>query len=109
MIEITFTREELRHLYDVVEKMNIYPHSTLPVHQSVMNKIDEEVIADEIFELLGHLECLDPTLDEEWQNKLWYDDQEDEYTIAMKRNRNLWNRQTIAELKSIIARLEENE
>ena len=103
MIEITFTREELRHLYDVLLKNH------LQVKQSVMNKIDEEVIADEIFELLGHLECLDPTLDEEWQNKLWYDDQEDEYTIAMKRNRNLWNRQTIAELKSIIARLEENE
>jgi len=103
MIEITFTREELRHLYDVLLKNN------LQVKQSVMNKIDEELIADEIFELLGHLECLDPTLDEEWQNKLWYDDPEDEYTIAVKRNRNLWNRQTIAELKSIIARLEENE
>ena len=100
MIEITFTREELRHLYDVLLRNN------LQVKQSVMNKIDEEVIADEIFELLGHLECLDPTLDEEWQNKLWYDDPEDEYTIAMKRNRELWNRQTIAELKSIIGKLE---
>ena len=47
------------------------------------------------------------TIDEEWQNKLWYDDQEDEYTIAVKRNRDLWNRNTIAELKTLIAKLEE--
>ena len=102
MIEITFTREELRHLYDVLLRNN------LQVKQSVMNKIDEELIADEIFELLGHLECLDTYLNDEWQDKLWYDDQEDEYTIAVKRNRDLWNRQTIAELKSIISKLEEN-
>ena len=101
MIEITFTREELRHLYDVLLKNH------LQVKQSVMNKIDKELIADEIFELLGHLECLDTYLNDEWQDKLWYDDPEDEYTIAGKRNRELWNRQTIAELKSIIARLEE--
>jgi hypothetical protein len=103
MIEITFTREELRHLYDVLIKNH------LQVKQSVMNKIDKELIADEIFELLGHLECLDTYLNDEWQNKLWYDDPEDEYTIAVKRNRDLWNRQTIAELKLIIAKLEENE
>ncbi len=103
MIEITFTREELSHLYDVLLKNH------LQVKQSVMNKIDEELIADEIFELLGELECLDTYLNDEWQDKLWYDDPEDEYTIAVKRNRELWNRQTIAELKSIIARLEENE
>jgi hypothetical protein len=103
MIEITFTREELRHLYDVLLKNH------LQVKQSVMNKIDEELITDEIFELLGHIECLDTYLNDEWQDKLWYDDPEDEYTIAVKRNRELWNRQTIAELKSIIARLEENE
>jgi hypothetical protein len=102
MIEITFTREELSHLYDVLLKNH------LQVKQSVMNKIDEELIADKIFELLGELECLDTYLNDEWQDKLWYDDPEDEYTIAVKRNRNLWNRQTIAELKSIIAKLEEN-
>ena len=100
MIEITFTREELRHLYGVLLRYH------LEVKQSVIDKIDKEVIADEIFELLGDLECLDPTLDEEWQNKLWYDDPEDEYTIAVKRNRNLWNRNTIAELKTLIGKLE---
>ena len=100
MIEITFTREELRHLYDVLLKNHIQ------VKQSVMNKIDEELIADEIFELLGHLECLDTYLNDEWQDKLWYDDPEDEHTIAVKRNRDLWNRNTIAELKSIIGKLE---
>ena len=100
MIEITFTREELRHLYDVLLKNH------LQVKQSVMNKIDEELIADEIFELLGGLECLDTYLNDEWQDKLWYDDPEDEYTIAVKRKRDSWNRQTIAELKSIIAKLE---
>ena len=100
MIEITFTREELRHLYDVLLRNH------LQVKQSVMNKIDEELIADEIFELLGDLECLDPTLDEEWQNKLWYDDPEDEHTIAVKRDPKMWNRQTIAELKTLIGKLE---
>jgi hypothetical protein len=100
MIEIAFTREELRHLYDVLLKNH------LQVKQSVMNKIDEELIADEIFELLGHLECLDTYLNDEWQDKLWYDDPEDEYTIAVKRNRDLWNRNTIAELKTLIGKLE---
>jgi hypothetical protein len=101
MIEITFTREELRHLHEFLLKNH------LQVKQSVIDKIEYEVIADQIFELLGDLECLDPTLDEEWQNKLWYDDPEDEYTIAVKRNRDMWNRQTIAELKTLIGKLEE--
>ena len=100
MIEITFTREELRHLYDVLLRNH------LQVKQSVIDKIDKELIADEIYELLGDLGCLDPTLDDEWQNKLWYDDQEDEHTIAVKRNRSLWNRNTIAELKTLIGKLE---
>jgi hypothetical protein len=100
MIEVTFTREELRHLYDILLKNH------LQVKQSVIDKIDKELIADEIFELLGDLGCLDATLDEEWQDKLWYDDPEDEHTIAVKRNRKLWNRQTIAELKSTISKLE---
>jgi len=100
MIELQFTREELRHLYGFLLKNH------LQVKQSVIDKIDKELIADEIYELLGDLECLDPTLDEEWQNKLWYDDPEDEYTIAVKRYRELWNRQTIAELKTLISKLE---
>ena len=100
MIEITFTREELRNLYEVLLRNH------LQVNQSVMNKIDEELIADEIYELLGDLECLDATLDEEWQNKLWYDDPEDEHTIAVKRDPKMWNRQTIAELKTLIGKLE---
>ena len=100
MIEITFTREELSHLYDVLLRNH------LQVKQSVMNKIDEQLIADEIYELLGDLECLDATLDDEWQNKLWYDDQEDEHTIAVKRDPKMWNRQTIAELKTLIGKLE---
>jgi len=100
MIEITFTREELRHLYDVLLRNH------LQVKQSVIDKIDKELIADEIYELLGDLGCLDPTLDDEWQNKLWYDDPEDEHTIAVKRNRSLWNRNTIAELKTLIGKLE---
>ena len=100
MIEITFTKEELRHLYDVLLRNH------LQVQQSVIDKIDKELIADEIFELLGDLECLDTYLNDEWQDKLWYDDQEDEHTIAVKRNRNLWNRQTIAELKTLIGKLE---
>jgi len=100
MIEITFTREELRHLYEVLLRNHIQ------VKQSVIDKIDKEVIADEIYELLGDLECLDATLDEEWQNKLWYDDPEDEHTIAVKRDPKMWNRQTIAELKTLIGKLE---
>ena len=100
MIEIEFTKQELQDLHSFLLKNH------LQVKQSVMNKIDEELIADELFELLGELECLDTYLNDEWQNKLWYDDPEDEYTIAGKRNRELWNRQTIAELKTLISRLE---
>jgi len=100
MIEITFTREELRHLHEFLLKNH------LQVKQSVIDKIEYEVIADQIFELLGDLECLDATLDEEWQNKLWYDDPEDEHTIAVKRNRDLWTWETIKELKTLIGKLE---
>jgi hypothetical protein len=100
MIEITFTREELRHLYDVLLRNH------LQVRQSVIDKIGKELIADEIFDLLDDLECLDAHLEEEWQEKLWYDDPEDEHTIAVKRDPKMWNRQTIAELKTLIAKLE---
>lgn len=100
MIELTFTREELQHLYNVVLK------SHLQVQQSVIDKIDYELVADRIFELLGDLECLDATLDEEWQNKLWYDDPEDEHTIAVKRNRELWTWATVKELEDLIQQLE---
>jgi len=49
MIEITFTREELRHLYDVLLRNH------LQVKQSVIDKIGKELIADEIFDLLDDL------------------------------------------------------
>jgi hypothetical protein len=40
LIEITFTREELRHLYDFLLKNH------LQVKQSVIDKIDEKLIAE---------------------------------------------------------------
>ena len=100
MIEITFTREELRHLYDVLLKNH------LQVKQSVMNKIDYELIVNEIFDLLDELEDLSQEIYDDWQSMLWLDD---EYNKAVKRNQKYWTRKTIAELKSIIAKLlEEN-
>ncbi len=100
MIELQFTKEELQHLHEFLLKNH------LQVKQSVIDKIDYELITDEIFDLLAELEKLDPQLNDQWQDILWYDDQEDEQTIAVKRNQKLWNRKTIAELKSIIAKLE---
>ena len=99
-LELQFTKEELSHLYEVL--LRNHPQ----VEQSMIDKIDEALITDEIFELLGDLERLDAYLNDEWQDKLWYDDQEDEHTIAIKRDPKMWNRNTIAELKVLIGKLE---
>ena len=100
MIEIEFSRQELQHLHEVLLKNH------LQVKQSVIDKIDYELITDEIYDLLIELENLSEEIYEDWQDMLWYDEQEDEQTIAVKRNQKLWNRKTIAELKSIISKLE---
>ncbi len=97
MIELQFTKEELQHLHSFLLKNH------LQVKQSVIDKIDYELIVDEIFDLLDELEDLNEELYDEWQNMLWLDD---EYNTAVKRNQKYWNRKTIAELKSIIAKLE---
>ena len=100
MIEIEFSRQELENLHEILLRNH------LQVKQSVIDKIDYELITDEIYDLLIELENLSGEIYEDWQNMLWYDEQEDEQTIAVKRNQKLWNRKTIAELKSIISKLE---
>ena len=100
MIEIEFTKQELQHLHEFLLKNH------LQVKQSVIDKIDYELIVEEIFDLLNELEDLSEEIYDDWQDMLWCDEQEDEQTIAVKRNQKYWNRKTIAELKSIIAKLE---
>ncbi len=100
MIEVQFTKQELQHLHEFLLKNH------LQVKQSVIDKIDYELIVEEIFDLLNELEDLSEEIYDDWQDMLWCDEQEDEQTIAVKRNQKLWNRKTIAELKSLIAKLE---
>ena len=97
MIEIEFTKQELQDLHSFLLKNH------LQVKQSVMNKIDYELIVNEIFDLLNELEDLNQEIYDDWQSMLWLDD---EYNKAVKRNQKYWTRKTIAELKSIISKLE---
>jgi hypothetical protein len=97
MIELQFTKQELQHLHEFLLKNH------LQVKQSVIGKIDYGLIEDEIFDLLDELEKLNQEIYDDWQNMLWLDD---EYNTAVKRNQKYWTRKTIAELKSIIAKLE---
>ena len=100
MIEIEFTKQELQDLHSFLLKNH------LQVKQSVIDKIDHKLITDEIFDLLDELEDLSQEIYDDWQSMLWLDD---EYNKAVKRNQKYWTRKTIAELKSIIAKLlEEN-
>jgi hypothetical protein len=97
MIEIEFTKQELQDLHSFLLKNH------LQVKQSVIDKIDHELITDEIFDLLNELEDLNQEIYDDWQSMLWLDD---EYNKAVKRNQKYWTRKTIAELKSIISKLE---
>jgi len=97
MIEIEFTKQELQDLHSFLLKNH------LQVKQSVIDKIDHELITDEIFDLLEELENLNEEIYDDWQSMLWLDD---EYNKAVKRNQKYWTRKTIAELKSIISKLE---
>ena len=97
MIEIEFTKQELQDLHSFLLKNH------LQVKQSVIDKIDHELITDEIFDLLNELEDLNQEIYDDWLSMLWLDD---EYNKAVKRNQKYWTRKTIAELKSIISKLE---
>jgi 6-pyruvoyl-tetrahydropterin synthase len=97
MIEIEFTKQELQDLHSFLLKNH------LQVKQSVIDKIDHELITDEIFDLLEELENLNEEIYDDWQSMLWLDD---EYNKAVKRNQKYWTRKTITELKSIISKLE---
>ena len=97
MIEIEFTKQELQDLHSFLLKNH------LQVKQSVIDKIDHELITDEIFDLLNELEDLNQEIYDDWQSMLWLDD---EYNKAVKRNQKYWTRKTIVELKSIISKLE---
>jgi hypothetical protein len=97
MIEIEFTKQELQDLHSFLLKNH------LQVKQSVIDKIDHKLITDEIFDLLDELEDVNQEIYDDWQSMLWLDD---EYNKAVKRNQKYWTRKTIAELKSIISKLE---
>ena len=97
MIEIEFTKQELQDLHSFLLKNH------LQVKQSVIDKIDHKLITDEIFDLLDELVDLNQEIYDDWQSMLWLDD---EYNKAVKRNQKYWTRKTIAELKSIISKLE---
>jgi len=97
MIEIEFTKQELQDLHSFLLKNH------LQVKQSVIDKIDYELITDEIFDLLQELHQRNEEIYDDWQSMLWLDD---EYNKAVKRNQKYWTRKTIAELKSIISKLE---
>jgi hypothetical protein len=110
MIELQFTKEELDYLHFAVQNCN--PEDFLETkysweqHNSVSNKIEHEFIAEQMFDLLNQLEVLDYKLYEEWEDKLWYDEQEDEQTTWVKRDPKLWTWETIGELQDIVEQLE---
>jgi len=110
MIELQLTQEELEYLHFAVQNCN--PEDYLDTkfsqeqHNSVSNKIQHEFIANQIFELLDELESLSGLCYQAWQDKLWYEETEDEHTIAVKRNPKYWTWVTVGEIQDLIEKLE---
>lgn len=114
-IELKLTKKELEYLYFAVQNYtpldgieNLPVEEQFELYESTKNKLEREFIADHIFELLSDIDCLDEggTLYDEWQDKLWYDEQEDSNTIMVKRNREMWTWDTVGKMQALVEELE---
>ncbi len=114
-VELHLTKKELEYLYFVVQNYipldgieNLPVKEQFELYESTKNKLEHEFIADHIFDLLENIECLegeDGTLYDEWQDKLWYDEQ-DGNGIMVKRNREMWTLDTVGKLQALVEQLE---
>jgi len=108
--ELHLTKEELKYLYTTLK--NHIPQSLeeeVELYQGTFNKVEHEMIANRIFDLLSDLDCLEQDTDgthyEEWENKLWYDEEEDSNTIMVKRNREMWTWDTVSKMEELVKQL----
>ena len=114
-VELHLTKKELEYLYFAVQNYtplegieNLPVEEQFELYESTKNKLEHEFIADHIFDLLGDIECLeehDGTLYEEWENKLWCDE-EDGNSIMVKRNRDMWTWDTVGKMQALVEQLE---
>lgn len=109
-VELQLTKEELKYLFSIIEKYTPQPLvDEVSLYQNTRNKIEHEMIADRIYDLLSDLDCLeedtDRTLYDEWQDKLWIDER-DGHGFMVKRNPEMWTWDTVSEMEELVKELE---
>jgi len=114
-VELHLTKKELEYLYFAVENYtpldgieNLPVEEQFELYESTRNKLEHEFIADHIFDLLSDIECLDPEglLYEEWENKLWCDE-EDNFGV-IRRDPKMWTWKTVGEMQALVEQLKAN-
>ena len=111
-VELQLTKEELKYLFSIIEKYTPQPlEDEVSLYQNTFNKVEHEMIADRIYDLLGDIECLeehDGTHYEEWEDKLWKED-EDDNGFMLERNREMWTWDTVSKMEELVKQLEEQQ
>jgi len=109
-IELKLTKEELKYLFSIID--NYIPQQLedeVVLYQSTKSKVEHELIADRIYDLMSDIDCISEDLEddffEEWENKLWCED-EDDTGFMIKRNLKMWNWDTVTEMESIVKQIE---
>lgn len=114
-IELRITKKELEYLYFAIENYTpldeiegLSVEEQFQLYESTKSKIEHEFIADHIFDLLGDIECLEDdgdTFYEDWQNKLWYDEEDNGISIMVKRDPKMWTWDTVGKLQELVEQL----
>lgn len=111
--ELQLTKEELKYLYSTLK--NHIPQSLeeeVELYQSTFNKVEHEMIANRIFDLFSDLDCLEEDTDgthyEEWEDKLWIEN-EDDNGFMLKRNLETWTWDTVSKMEELVKQLEEQQ
>jgi thymidylate synthase len=111
-IELQLTKEELNYLYTTLKNHIPQPlEEEVKMYQSTFSKVEHEMIANEIYDLLNKLDDIDVemenevSLHDEWEDKLWVEEPDGD-GIMIARNRKLWTWETVAKMQALVEKLE---
>ena len=110
-VELKIQKQELNYLYALLKNYTPQPlEEEVELYHSTFSKVEQEMIANEIFELLDKLEQLaghsDDNIHDKWCDKLWCEEPDGD-GVMIKRDRKLWTWETISELQELVNKLEE--
>jgi hypothetical protein len=113
-VELKLSKKELNYLYALLKDHTPQPlEDVVELYKTTFNKVEHEMIANEIFELLDKLEQLadhsDDNIHDKWCDKLWCEEPDGELGgIMIKRDPKMWNWSVVSELQEIVSKLEED-